>query len=348
MKHQVFIKKLLSASIMSFLIGLPLASAVYAQDVTISSTNDSTGSNSVNTSSVDVTISRSVTTGNSATVSNIVDTVLISGQNSATNINGDATIETGNAEVTGQISTEVNDAKTTFSSQLGGDGNAQVAEYVSGDTRVVTTVNGGGDTAITFTASNTNTGADSVNNSEISYSNSTAVNTNQSMDVTNVVTTVLDSGGNVLDSINGSGTIKTGDLTARVTIKTEGNRNVVEIGVVSDPENPPTDEENPPVIDEDPDTGGVGGLPIDEPNETENPSVDPGTNPDTVINPGTDQPAAENTDTSPANETPRGAVLGALSALPVTGQRAVVGITSVLLLISGFALKSVIAHRRRG
>lgn len=80
-----------------------------------------------------------------------------------------------------------------------------------------------GTAAIASTASNTNTGADSTNNAEVSVQNNTQITSNNNANITNNLNIYANTGKNEANKNVGGVSIQTGDITGSVNISNNAN-----------------------------------------------------------------------------------------------------------------------------
>ncbi|MEX0621546.1 MAG: hypothetical protein WD187_00930 [Candidatus Woykebacteria bacterium] len=80
-----------------------------------------------------------------------------------------------------------------------------------------------GTAALASTASNTNTGADSVNKAEVSVENNTTINSTNNANITNNISVKANTGKNEANKNTGDASIQTGDISGHVNITNKAN-----------------------------------------------------------------------------------------------------------------------------
>lgn len=160
------------------------------------------GSDSQNTTNVDV---KNETTINATNNANIINTVYVganTGNNSAQNNNGDVTIATGNIVIRGLIENKANKTEIIIDPQNG-----------------------------TITIINSSNGANSVNTIDISVLNSLNITKIDEATINNLVNILANTGGNYAGGNNGSVLIQTGDIDIEFGIINEVNENKIAVGL---------------------------------------------------------------------------------------------------------------------
>ncbi|HWA51867.1 MAG TPA: hypothetical protein VG895_02350 [Patescibacteria group bacterium] len=175
----------------------------FADTITISGN----GSDSNNNANVSVTQTTQVSQSNSATISNNVSSSANSGDNNAShNTGGDASVDTGNAKTNVTVNNAVNSNVANVSN----------CGCSTGDLDV--NVTGNGDK--------------SQNTANTQVKNQTELTQTNSADVNNNVKNVsANSGDNhASDNTGGSVSVSTGNATTNVSVTTNANQNVAQVG----------------------------------------------------------------------------------------------------------------------
>jgi len=95
---------------------------------------------------------------------------------------------------------------------------------------ILTTVAGGlllTTGALAVEAGNSNTGADSTNNANVTIQNNTTINSTNNANINNTLNIYANTGNNSASENTGDGSVKTGDITGSVSILNTGNMNEV-------------------------------------------------------------------------------------------------------------------------
>jgi hypothetical protein len=79
--------------------------------------------------------------------------------------------------------------------------------------------------ALAVEATNTNTGADSTNDSSVSIENNTTVNSTNNADINNTITVNANTGDNSASQNTGDGSVASGDINGSVSVANLGNEN---------------------------------------------------------------------------------------------------------------------------
>lgn len=202
----------------SLLGGLALASGALA----VEATNSNTGAGSDNDAKVKIENDLTISSNNEAVITNNIDIWANTGNNSADKNTGDGSVSTG--DITGSVSIiNTGNENGLFDSSL--------------------TINCNG--ACDFSASNSNTGANSDNDANVHVSNDIDITLNNEAYVDNYVGADLNTGGNSADKNTGDGSISTGDIDFSVEVVNDLNKNFIGGPV---PEGPTDPGEIPPAI----------------------------------------------------------------------------------------------------
>ena len=185
----------------------------------VSSSNDTTGSDSTNSASSSESNTNTILIDNYGNVINNYDLDANTGGNSADKNTGDGSIVTGDANVVFNL---LNFLNNVF---LGGGGElllgvVNIFGNMSGDI-VLQGINSG-TASIPFAggalASNTTTGSDSVNSADSSQDNDTNITLGNAAEILNNVTLDANTGNNSASMNTGSGFITTGDSDASLKV----------------------------------------------------------------------------------------------------------------------------------
>lgn len=167
-----------------------------------SASNDTTGAESTNNATVTENSSFNYTSVNDASAVNDVQFSAATGGNQANYNTGDGTINTGNASGEVEAANEFN--KNTTNTDGISNGNAS--------------------------ASNTSTGAKSINNAWVKLCNSLDVKNFNFLKIKNLIKGSADTGNNDANYNTGDGSITTGDASVKIKISNEGNINETNVG----------------------------------------------------------------------------------------------------------------------
>jgi|GEM_PF-1992300 len=178
----------------SMLMSLVLSTGVFAADVL----NENTGSESTNTASVLINTVTNFLVENSATVNNVDDSLLNTGENSADTNVGDGTVSSGNIDGSFTVKNTLNGVEV----------NVDPMNNLS---------------TLGAAAKNTSTGAGSDNSTLFQVSNDRNITVSNTMNVQNIDPTVLTTGGNSADSNTGNGSASSGNIHFAVSFETIGN-----------------------------------------------------------------------------------------------------------------------------
>jgi len=183
--------------------------------------NSNTGAGSTNNASVSINNNTTIASTNNATINNNISVTANTGGNSASQNTGNGAISSG--DIAGSISVEnLGNSNGVFASSIN--------------------LNCGSD--CNFSASNSQTGADSTNNSSVRVNNKVNLTVKNDADVDNNIGANLNTGGNAADKNTGDGTIRSGDINFSVNVKNEFNENQIGIPIPVTPTGPVT----PPAI----------------------------------------------------------------------------------------------------
>jgi hypothetical protein len=218
--------------------GLLLASGAMA----VEATNSNTGADSDNDASVTIENNTTVNSTNNADINNTITVNANTGNNSADRNTGDGSVSSG--DINGSVSVaNLGNENGNFDSALNLDCN--------GDCN--------------FSASNSNTGAGSSNNSSISFTNNLDLTVQNNASVENNVGANLNTGGNSADRNTGDGSVISGDIDFTIDIVNDLNRNFIGLPAPEEPLGP-ADISQPRILPSMPKPGEVlaamEGLPI--------------------------------------------------------------------------------------
>jgi hypothetical protein len=208
----------LAAITASLFVGLLLTSGALA----VEATNSNTGADSDNDASVTIENNTTISSTNNANINNTISVSANTGNNSADKNTGDGSVTSG--DITGSVSvTNTGNVNGNFDSLLD--------------------LNCGG--SCSFSASNSNTGADSDNDSSVNVVNNVDVTVNNEANVDNNVDADLNTGGNSADKNTGDGSVTSGDISFSIEILNDLNKNFIG-GLL--PEEPAGPGEMPPAV----------------------------------------------------------------------------------------------------
>lgn len=197
MKH-IWTKTGVSAGVL--ISGLALAGSAFAADAS----NSNTGADSDNDASVSIENDTTVESNNNLTINNTISVSANTGNNSADQNTEDGSVSSG--DINGSVSI------LNTGNENGNFGSL---------------VNLNCDGGCSFSASNSNTGANSDNDASVSVKNDIDVTVNNNADVDNNVGADLNTGGNSADKNTGDGGVTSGDINFDVTITNDLNKNVI-------------------------------------------------------------------------------------------------------------------------
>ncbi len=204
-----------ATALIAFSALLVNAMPVAATTISVSSN----GANSTNIANVSVAKTIDISQTNTASVNNNVTAAANTGDNTANkNTGGDIKITTGDAGATVSGSTSANSNKMSLACCTDPGANVSVS----------------------------NNGTDSKNKVTLKFANTSAVETNNNLDINNNFNITTNTGGNKADKNTGGDVIiKTGDANALVKINNKGNENVLLIGMLTSQTPTPTPTPNP-------------------------------------------------------------------------------------------------------
>lgn len=172
-------------------------------DVLVSASNDTTGADSVNQTDAILTVAVASDNVNELVVANNVDAASYTGGNVIEDNGGGATeVTTGDASADVAVVNEVNTNITNV------------------------TLN----PSATVEATNSSTGADSVNGSAAIVDSTIAVSNTNNADIVNNIDVVSSSGGNEVTENTGGATVDTGSASLTFGAENNGNTNITNIG----------------------------------------------------------------------------------------------------------------------
>jgi len=174
---------------------MPVFAAVEGQ-----ATNDTTGANSDNVSTISVQQSSTLVQNNNANIDNKVQLQLNTGNNTANKNTGDGSVKTGSVAFGTALSNKVNSNVASLDACGGCDMDIQT--------------------------SNTKTGADSWNETEVELVKTNDVFQTNKADVDNTVKADVNTGGNKANKNTTSGSVLTGDVEGTVLVDNVLNRNL--------------------------------------------------------------------------------------------------------------------------
>ncbi len=199
------------------------------RELLIAASNEETGSESTNTVDVDLTNTQTTELTNTAEVLNDVTIDAITGQNTASQNTGNASVITGNVQTTTNTVTLAN--LNVVDGSLGliiVNALNRWLGFLLGSDGVWTPI--GHDYSTIVNASNSTTGADSTNTAEVDVTTEdTTVVTNEAS-VTNDIDLSVITGQNTVTRNTGNATVQTGNANVQATIVNVVNTNIVRGG----------------------------------------------------------------------------------------------------------------------
>lgn len=206
----------------------------HAYSTLIEAANTATGSESTNTAEVTVDSEEITTVTNDATVKNTLDIDAITGQNTASQNTGNASVTTGDAHVYATVVNVVNTnvvrggffaAIVNVFGNWFGDlwfGGTPVTALASA--RAAASAPSGG---VEIAAENASTGSDSTNTIDIDASSESTVEVDNTAKITNALHLNADTGHNQTSRNTGLGSVKTGDVLAALHARNVANVSLV-------------------------------------------------------------------------------------------------------------------------
>ncbi len=164
--------------------------------MSVESGNETTGFNSENNSTVNLTESTDVDVTNRGTATNVVAGDLNTGDNRASRNTGDGMAASGDASVEASLSTDIN-ANAGASLRAIGEGTMEMGD---------------------ITATNRETGASSANDTRVNVSKTLSVTERNNATATNTVDLDINTGGNESNFNTGDGGVKTGDGSFDISV----------------------------------------------------------------------------------------------------------------------------------
>lgn len=195
----------------------------------VDAANNQTGAGSTNAAHVDVTNTDTTSINNDASVTNTLNLAAITGQNTANQNTGNASIRTGDAHVNATVVNVVNTNVIRggfFVTVINVFGN-WLGNLVWGGQSLA--ANGGGG-SLGIQAQNENTGADSSNTIDVDVTNNSTVTVDNDADIENNLVVNADTGHNEASRNTGLGFIDTGDAFAFLHARNIANLTVAGIG----------------------------------------------------------------------------------------------------------------------
>jgi hypothetical protein len=234
--RNIWTKVITTAAALS--VGLFLTTSVA---LATDASNSNTGAGSTNNASVSINNNTTINSTNNATINNNISVTANTGGNSASQNTGNGTVSSG--DITGSISVEnLGNSNGVFASSIN--------------------LNCGSD--CNFSASNSQTGADSRNNSSVRVNNKVVLTVKNDADVDNNIGANLNTGGNKADKNTGDGTVQSGDINFSITVKNDLNKNQIGAPAPEIPEVPGPGVLPQPVVVPQPGKvlAAIAGLPI--------------------------------------------------------------------------------------
>lgn len=198
------------------------------RELLVDATNQQTGADSTNTVEVDVTHTEETEIANTATVDNAVDIAAITGQNTATQNTGGATIDTGDVQATTNTVTLAN--LNVVDGNLGliiVNALNRWLGFLLGSDGSWTPI---GHEYTTIEAGNSATGADSTNTAAIDVETTEETTVTNTASVANDLDLEAVTGKNTVMQNTGNAAIRTGDARVHATVVNVVNTTVVRGG----------------------------------------------------------------------------------------------------------------------
>jgi len=194
--------------------------------------NSQTGADSTNTVDVDVTNTDETSIENTARVNNDVNLSAITGQNTANQNTGDASITTGDARVNANVVNVVNTnvvRGNLFIAIINVFGN-WFGDVLFGGNSISSLAQGGSGGGVTVDGGNTNTGADSTNTIDVDANSTQSIDVENTAAIENNMRVNADTGHNQANRNTGLGSVTTGDALAALHARNIANVTLAGLG----------------------------------------------------------------------------------------------------------------------
>lgn len=205
---------------------LALLSGNHPTNLAVNTSNENTGSGSQNNANVNINNTENTSVTNDAEVQNNIDINATTGQNTATQNTGNSTIETGDVEASANTVTLAN--TTVEDGSLGiiiVNALNKWLGFLVGQDNSLTPIDHEYTTALV--AQNSQTGADSVNDAEITVNNTETNSVENNGKITNNLLLEAVTGQNTANQNTGNAQITTGDARVQANVVNVVNTNVV-------------------------------------------------------------------------------------------------------------------------
>lgn len=181
--------------------------------ISVQAVNDTTGANSTNSDQINTTTTNLTEVQNDGLINNILNLGAVSGQNKVDENTGNATVNTGNANVAATLVNLLNNTVidgnlwVTVADIFGNlTGNINLPDFAS----LAALLPGYGSSGTTIDASNQNTGSNSDNTIAINQTDATITRVNNDADINTTVNVNAITGQNTAEANTGGGSITTG------------------------------------------------------------------------------------------------------------------------------------------
>jgi hypothetical protein len=201
----------------------------HSYSTVITAENRQTGADSTNTVDVDVTNTAETTIENDASITNTLEIAAITGQNTANQNTGNASVTTGDARVSANIVNVVNTnvvRGSLFIAVVNVFGN-WFGDFLFGGRAIGVLASSGG--GATIAAQNTNTGAESTNTIDVDANSESTLAVDNTATIENTLVVNADTGHNEASRNTGLASIDTGDVLVALHARNVANITLADI-----------------------------------------------------------------------------------------------------------------------